>query len=101
MHACAVQEMRAAEAVLLPALLRPDRCLHFLRPGRLVAVREGPLDWGWGIVLAVHRPAGGANGGVKARVRPSACLPPPACALPEIHDPCSPSGKHSCRMKGP
>ena len=55
----------AAEEALLPALLRPDHCLHFLRPGRLVAVREGPLDWGWGIVLAVHRVAAGSS--VKAR----------------------------------
>ena len=58
--------------MLLPALLRPDRCLHFLRPGRLVAIREGPLDWGWGIVLAVHRLAKtGSSNGIKARACPA------------------------------
>ena len=64
----------------MPALLRPDRCLHFLRPGRLVAVREGPLDWGWGIVLALHKVVkngSSSNGGIKARARacPFACMP--------------------------
>ena len=46
--------------MLLPYTIRPDRCLHFLRPGRLVRIQEGPNDWGWGIVLAVrqiHPPA--------------------------------------------
>ncbi|EIE19880.1 HUA enhancer 2 [Coccomyxa subellipsoidea C-169] len=48
-------EIEGAERVLTPALLRPERCMHFLRPGRLVRVREGPYDWGWGIVVAVHQ----------------------------------------------
>ena len=29
-----------------------DRCLTFLRPGRVVRVQQGPLDWGWGVVVA-------------------------------------------------
>lgn len=30
--------------------LRPDVCLEFLQPGRLVRVKE---DWGWGVLLSV------------------------------------------------
>jgi hypothetical protein len=49
------QDIEEMERILAPALLRPERCMHFLRPGRLVHVREGPFDWGWGIVVAVHQ----------------------------------------------
>jgi hypothetical protein len=45
----------AQERLLLRQVLRPERVLSFLRPGRLVRVREGPLEWGWGVVLAVHK----------------------------------------------
>ena len=65
-----MQGARQAEATLLPAMLRPDRCLHFLRPGRLVRVREGPLEWGWGVVLALHRLEKTADGrGARIKVR--------------------------------
>lgn len=37
--------------------------MHFLRPGRLIRIREGPYDWGWGVVVAVHQ-----TGRVKAEV---------------------------------
>ena len=46
---------------MLSALQQPDTCLHFLRPGRLVRIREGPLDWGWGIVVSVMRKAVAVN----------------------------------------
>ena len=49
-----LQEMAEQRRKLLPYMIRPDRCLHFLRPGRLVRVQEGPNDWGWGIVLSVR-----------------------------------------------
>lgn len=42
---------------LLPYTIRPDRSLHYLQPGRLVRVKEGPNEWGWGIVLAVRQAA--------------------------------------------
>ena len=57
------QDIVEAERILTPAILAPDRCLHFLRPGRLIRVREGPHDWGWGLVVAVHQ-----TGRVKAEV---------------------------------
>lgn len=42
---------------MLAATQRPDRCIHLLRPGRLVRVRAGASDWGWGVVVSVlHTP---------------------------------------------
>ena len=67
------QGVREAEGALLPAMLRPDRCLHFLRPGRLARVREGPLEWGWGVVLAVHRLQKSADGRA-ARIKVRVCI---------------------------
>jgi ATP-dependent RNA helicase DOB1 len=50
-------------------VLRPERVLIFLQPGRLVKVREGGNEWGWGVVVNVVRksPAG-------QRVLPSAVV---------------------------
>ena len=59
----AIQAIREEEKVLLAAMRQPDKVLHFLRPGRLVRIREGDsVDWGWGILCCVNRRAGGSNG---------------------------------------
>ena len=50
-----LQEIAEEKQKLLPYMIQPDRSLHFLRPGRLVRVIEGPNDWRWGIVLAVRK----------------------------------------------
>ena len=51
------KELHEEEGKVMGAILSPDRCLHFLRPGRLVRVREGGRDWGWGVVVSVMRDA--------------------------------------------
>eukprot|EP00891_Asterochloris_glomerata_P002642 jgi/Astpho2/2642/fgenesh1_pm.00049_%23_6_t len=58
----------ASEAALqeYQSLKQPDKCLHFLRPGRLVQIEEGQLSWGWGVVVSVMRRALGANAGAPA-----------------------------------
>ena len=53
------------------AILRPERCMAFLRPGRLITVHAGEQDWGTGIIVAVSRhpggkPAGGTANGSSA-----------------------------------
>lgn len=54
--------IKEAEEVIRTETLRPERVLPFLVPGRLVRVREGGKDWGWGVALCVsHRPPGQAN----------------------------------------
>lgn len=60
------QDIARYETVMLSAIQQPTACLHFLRPGRLVRIREGALDWGWGIIVSVMRKAVAVNAGVQA-----------------------------------
>eukprot|EP00898_Chlorokybus_atmophyticus_P004711 jgi/Chlat1/5240/Chrsp33S05083 len=48
-------EIASLEKDMIKQILRPDRCLHFLRPGRLVKVHDGEAEWDWGVVLNVVR----------------------------------------------
>ncbi|GFY80546.1 RNA helicase, ATP-dependent, SK12/DOB1 protein [Actinidia rufa] len=41
------------EKKMMAEITRPERVLYFLLPGRLVKVREGGTDWGWGVVVNV------------------------------------------------
>ncbi|KAL2630865.1 hypothetical protein R1flu_015551 [Riccia fluitans] len=41
------------EKKLMAEVLRPERVLMFLQPGRLVKVRDGADEWGWGVVVNV------------------------------------------------
>ncbi|XP_002963518.2 DExH-box ATP-dependent RNA helicase DExH10 [Selaginella moellendorffii] len=41
------------ERQLMSEIIRPDRIIVFLQPGRLVKVRDGADDWGWGVVINV------------------------------------------------
>ncbi|KAL6985027.1 Helix-loop-helix protein 2 [Sarracenia purpurea var. burkii] len=43
------------EKKMMAEITRPERVLYFLLPGRLVKVREGGTDWGWGVVVNVVR----------------------------------------------
>ncbi|CAK9325858.1 unnamed protein product [Citrullus colocynthis] len=48
------------EKKMMSEITRPERVLYFLLPGRLVKVREGGTDWGWGVVVnVVKRPSAG------------------------------------------
>lgn len=46
-------DLAALENKLMSEITRPERILIFLVPGRLVKVREGGTDWGWGVVVNV------------------------------------------------
>lgn len=61
-----LQDIARYETVMLSAIQQPAACLHFLRPGRLVRIREGSLDWGWGIVVSVMRKTVAVNAAVQA-----------------------------------
>ncbi|KAI8476858.1 MAG: rRNA-processing arch domain-containing protein [Monoraphidium minutum] len=79
-------KLAQATTTISAAVLRPDRVLGFLRPGRLVHVVESGTDWGWGVVVSVMRrpppgkglppPAAGADG--DAAAPPAAQQQPPA-----------------------
>lgn len=69
------QELSAAEAVVLAAMQRPDRCIHLLRPGRLVKVRADTVDWGWGVVVSVLHTPPRAEGACAGFARLPVCMP--------------------------
>lgn len=43
------------EKKLMAEITRPEWVLYPLRPGRLVKIREGGTDWGWGVVVNVMK----------------------------------------------
>ncbi|CAN0901306.1 DExH-box ATP-dependent RNA helicase DExH10 [Linum grandiflorum] len=50
------------EKKMMTEITRPERVLYFLCPGRLVRVREGGTDWGWGVVVnVVKKPSTGTG----------------------------------------
>jgi ATP-dependent RNA helicase DOB1 len=51
----AQQQLEAAQRVIMGAVLQPDRCIHFLRAGRIVKVKNEILDFGYGVVVSVIR----------------------------------------------
>ncbi|KAK9060592.1 hypothetical protein SSX86_021298 [Deinandra increscens subsp. villosa] len=59
-------EISELEKKMMAEITRPERALYFLLPGRLVKVREGGTDWGWGVVVNV----------VKKSAPPIGSLPP-------------------------
>ena len=48
-------EVRALQDAALGEILKPHRCLPLLKPGRVIRVREGAVDWGYGVVVATSR----------------------------------------------
>ncbi|KAL1531271.1 Helix-loop-helix protein 2 [Salvia divinorum] len=46
-------ELAEHEKKMMAAITQPERILSFLLPGRLVKVRQGGTDWGWGVVVNV------------------------------------------------
>ncbi|KAK1414113.1 hypothetical protein QVD17_29854 [Tagetes erecta] len=59
-------EISELEKKMMTELTKPERALYFLLPGRLVKVKEGGTDWGWGVVVNV----------VKQQAPPLGSLPP-------------------------
>ncbi|KAJ6801777.1 DExH-box ATP-dependent RNA helicase DExH10 [Iris pallida] len=48
------------EKKIMSEITRPERVLYYLVPGRLVKVRDGGTDWGWGVVVNVVKKPGTA-----------------------------------------
>ena len=46
-------------------LLKPDSCMHLLRPGRIVRVHAGEKDWGYGVLLSLKWIEGGNRSDAK------------------------------------
>jgi ATP-dependent RNA helicase DOB1 len=68
-------ELRAGiaecEKEMLVHIVEPARALSFLKPGRMIRVRDGDTDWGWGVVVNVVNvgtDGGGGAGNVSSYV---------------------------------
>ena len=48
-----LQDIEKQREIVQAAVVHPERCMAFLRPGRLVTVRVGDQDWGTGVIVAV------------------------------------------------
>ncbi|XP_027339967.1 DExH-box ATP-dependent RNA helicase DExH10 isoform X1 [Abrus precatorius] len=81
-------EMAQLEKKMMSKIIRPEMILYFLVPGRLIKVREGGTDWGWGVVVnVVKKPSGGgyivdtllhcSPGSNENSSRPKPCPPRP------------------------
>ena len=82
-------EAAALRRTLRDALLAPHRVAALLTPGRLVRVRDGSVDWGWGLVVRVSKagpPATPAGAAAAARPPPSPAAPAPGPAAAFIVD---------------
>ncbi|XP_020090364.1 DExH-box ATP-dependent RNA helicase DExH10 [Ananas comosus] len=63
------------EKKIISEIIRPERVLLYLVPGRLVKVRDGVTEWGWGVVVNV----------VKRPPAPSGTLPSALAASRSIN----------------
>ncbi|KZV49019.1 superkiller viralicidic activity 2-like 2 [Dorcoceras hygrometricum] len=64
-------EIARIEKKLMAEITRPERVLSFLLPGRLVKIREGGTDWGWGVVVNVVKRPPAAPGSLPAELASS------------------------------
>ncbi|KAK3228637.1 hypothetical protein Dsin_000518 [Dipteronia sinensis] len=54
-------DLAQLEKKLMSEITRPERVLYYLGSGRLIKVREGGTDWGWGVVVnVVKKPSAGS-----------------------------------------
>ncbi|AET05085.1 putative RNA helicase [Medicago truncatula] len=80
-------DLAQLEKKMMSQIIRPEMILYFLVPGRLIKVREGGTDWGWGVVVnVVKKPVGGyivdtllhcSPGSNENSIRPKPCPPRP------------------------
>uniref|UniRef100_A0A2P2MK69 Helicase C-terminal domain-containing protein n=1 Tax=Rhizophora mucronata TaxID=61149 RepID=A0A2P2MK69_RHIMU len=55
-------DMGQLEKKMMTEITRPERVLYYLCTGRLIKVREGGTDWGWGVVVnIVKKPSTGSG----------------------------------------
>lgn len=58
-YKASLERAMGLKEMLWKRALRPDVCLEFLQPGRLVRVKE---DWGWGVLMSVDHYTSNAMG---------------------------------------
>ncbi|CAI0387207.1 unnamed protein product [Linum tenue] len=60
-------EIVQLEKKMMTEITRPERVLYYLCPGRLVRIREGGTDWGWGVVVNVVKKPSSGMGALPSR----------------------------------
>ncbi|KAJ8755567.1 hypothetical protein K2173_022146 [Erythroxylum novogranatense] len=60
-------EMVQLEKKMMSEITRPERVLYYLCTGRLIKVREGGTDWGWGVVVNVLKKPSAGSGMLPSR----------------------------------
>uniref|UniRef100_A0A0C9RKJ1 TSA: Wollemia nobilis Ref_Wollemi_Transcript_13665_3749 transcribed RNA sequence n=1 Tax=Wollemia nobilis TaxID=56998 RepID=A0A0C9RKJ1_9CONI len=56
------------EKQMMHEITRPERVLMFLVPGRLVKVRDGATEWGWGVIVNVVKRPSMASGALPSTI---------------------------------
>ncbi|KAL0308332.1 UNVERIFIED_CONTAM: DExH-box ATP-dependent RNA helicase DExH10 [Sesamum radiatum] len=64
-------EIAQLEKKMMAEITRPERVLSYVLPGRLVKVREGGMDWGWGVVVNVVKKSPAASSSLPAALASS------------------------------
>ncbi|CAL0313311.1 unnamed protein product [Lupinus luteus] len=80
-------ELAQLEKKMMEQIIRPHMILSCLVPGRLIRIREGGTEWGWGVVVnVVKKPSSGyivdtllhcSHGSNENSTRPKPCPPRP------------------------
>ncbi|KAK8959177.1 hypothetical protein KSP40_PGU016018 [Platanthera guangdongensis] len=66
-------EVAQLERKIMSEITRPERILYYLVPGRLVKVRDGVTDWGWGVVVNVVKKPPSGGGSLPSALATSGC----------------------------
>ncbi len=61
------RQLEKTKEELAAWIRRPEYCLPFLQPGRMVHIASGGVEWGWGIIVNHRRLNKGPGGGVAER----------------------------------
>ena len=51
------------DAQMRSIIMQPHHCLQFLKPGRIISIKDGKVNWGYAVVVnAIRNPGGGVQG---------------------------------------
>ena len=70
-----MQQIASKGEIIRKEMLRPEHCLQFMRPGRLVRIKEGSNNWGWGVLVRYRRTLNANELGVKTKPSLDTILP--------------------------
>jgi hypothetical protein len=48
-------QLKVAQRDFRQLVHKPEHCMQYLQPGRLVRIEDAGTDWGWGVVINFHK----------------------------------------------